>query len=53
MPLPWWTSQSTIATRSSPRASRAWAAAIATLLKMQNPQPESRIAWCPGGRASA
>ena len=53
MPLPWWTSKSTIATRSS--ASRRWAAraAIATLLKMQNPIARPGRAWCPGGRTSA
>ena len=40
VPLPWWTSKSTIATRSRPRTSSAWRAATATLLKKQKP-----IAW--------
>ena len=34
VPLPWWTSKSTMATRSMPCASRAYAAAIAAVLKM-------------------
>ena len=37
VPLPWWTSQSTIITRSSPRSSSARRAATATLLNRQKP----------------
>ena len=37
VPLPWWTSKSTIATRSRPSRSCAARAAIATLLKRQKP----------------
>ena len=50
VPLPWWTSKSTMATRSSPRTSSAWRAATATLLKKQKPIAWSRVAWWPGGR---
>ena len=55
MPLPWWTSKSTIATRL-PWAAIACAAPIPTLLRKQKPLPPatlsqpSTIAWCPGGR---
>ena len=52
VPLPWWTSQSTISTRRAPSASRAWRAATATLLMRQKPIPISRLAWWPGGRAA-
>jgi dienelactone hydrolase len=52
VPLPWWTSQSTIATRAAPPA-RAAAAAAATLLSRQNPIARSGVAWCPGGRTTA
>jgi hypothetical protein len=51
VPLPWWTSKSTIATRSRPCAS-ACAAPTATLLNRQNPIARSRSAWCPGGRTA-
>ena len=37
VPLPWWASQSSTATRSQPSAWRACAAATAALLKTQNP----------------
>ena len=37
VPLPWWTSQSRIRTRSAPAASSARRAATATLLKRQKP----------------
>ncbi len=40
VPLPWWTSQSRISTRSAPCTSSAWRAAIAALANRQNP-----IAW--------
>ena len=53
VPLPWWTSKSTIATRSSPSSRCAARAAMATLLKMQKPIARPGIAWCPGGRTSA
>nr|WP_228740375.1 hypothetical protein [Pseudonocardia oceani] len=52
-PLPWCTSQSTIAIRSIPSTACACFAAIATLLKMQNPSPVSGRAWCPAGLTSA
>ncbi len=52
VPLPWWTSKSMIATRSRPRTSSAWRAAIATLLKKQKPIAWSRVAWWPGGRTA-
>ena len=52
VPLPWWTSQSTISTRAAP-ARRAASAAIAALLSRQNPIARSGTAWCPGGRTSA
>ena len=51
VPLPWWASQSTIATRSTPRA-RAWAAASAALASRQKPIPRSASAWWPGGRTN-
>ncbi len=50
VPLPWCTSKSMMATRSRPRTSSAWRAAIATLLKKQKPMVSSRVAWWPGGR---
>ncbi|MNL38599.1 hypothetical protein D3C87_1608250 [compost metagenome] len=50
VPLPWWTSKSTIATRFKPWASIACRAATATLFKKQNPIACDRHAWCPGGR---
>ena len=53
VPLPWWTSQSTIAIRCTPSTSRACFAAIATLLNTQKPMPVSAIAWCPHGLTSA
>ena len=52
VPLPWWTSQSTIATRAAP-AARAAAAATATLLSRQNPIACAIVAWWPGGRTTA
>ena len=52
-PLPWWTSQSTMAIRSMPSSACACRAAIATLLKMQNPRPVSGSAWWPAGLTSA
>jgi glycerol-3-phosphate dehydrogenase len=48
VPLPWCTSQSTIATFSPAAASLA--APTAALLKRQKPIARSRTAWCPGGR---
>jgi hypothetical protein len=51
--LPWWTSQSTIATRSIPRSRCAQRAAIAMLLTRQKPIAAPRSAWWPGGRRSA
>ena len=53
VPLPWCTSQSTIATRSSPSSACAQRAAIAIESKRQKPIARSRSAWWPGGRASA
>ena len=50
VPLPWWTSQSTISTRSP--ASTSCAAATATLLIRQKPMAWSARAWWPGGRAA-
>src|SRR3972149_1386219 len=50
VPLPWWTSMSMMATRSSPD-SRAFAAATLTLLKRQKPIARSGVAWGPGGGA--
>ncbi len=41
---------STMATRLSPCSSSSAAAATATLLKMQNPRPSARSAWCPAQR---
>ena len=52
VPLPWCTSKSTMATRSRPRTSSAWRAAMATLLKKQKPMASSRVAWWPGGRTA-
>ncbi len=52
MPLPWWTSKSTIATRARP-AARACAAATAMLLNRQKPIARSASAWWPGGRTQA
>ena len=52
VPLPWWTSKSTIATRSRPRTSSACRAATATLLKKQKPIACARVAWWPGGRTA-
>jgi hypothetical protein len=43
VPLPWWTSQSTITTRSPASASAA--AAMATLLSRQNPIARVAVAW--------
>ena len=37
VPLPWWTSQSTIITRATPCAAGAWRAATAALPKKQKP----------------
>ena len=53
VPLPWCTSQSTIATRSMPSSACAQRAAIATESNRQKPIARSRSAWWPGGRASA
>ena len=52
VPSPWWTSQSTIATRRAAPSARSPARATATL-KRQNPLPRSRRAWWPGGRTAA
>ena len=52
VPLPWCTSQSTIATRESPCADVARRAATATLPKKQNPIARATSAWCPGGRSA-
>ena len=51
VPLPWWTSQSRIATRRAPRASCAQRAATAVALRRQKPIGRAASAWCPGGRA--
>ncbi len=48
VPLPWWTSQSTIATRSRPSSAWRARAAMATLLKRQKPIGSSGVAWWPG-----
>ncbi len=53
VPFPWCTSQSTMSTRSHPNLSRAARAAMATLLKMENPMQHPGSAWCPGGRTIA
>ncbi len=53
VPLPWCTSQSTIATRSAPWTRWATRAAIAALLKKQKPIAWARSAWWPGGRMAA
>jgi hypothetical protein len=53
VPLPWWTSQSRIATRARPSSACAYLAATAALSKMQKPIAEAGRAWWPGGRASA
>eukprot|EP00967_Tisochrysis_lutea_P058641 scaffold74617_cov34-Tisochrysis_lutea.AAC.2 len=52
-PLPWCTSQSSTATRPSGCEARYSAAATAAKLMRQKPIGVSRVAWCPGGRASA
>src|SRR3954470_4621470 len=52
VPLPWWTSQSTIITRESPNADVARRAATATLPKKQNPMARATSAWWPGGRSA-
>ena len=52
VPLPWCTSKSTIATRSSPCASSACRAPITTLPKKQKPIAVAVSAWCPGGRTA-
>ena len=52
VPLPWWTSQSRISTRSTPCAARACAAATATLSKKQKPIACAASAWWPGGRSA-
>ncbi len=53
VPLPWCTSQSTIATRSTPSSACAQRAAIAIESKRQKPIARSCSAWWPGGRARA
>ena len=50
VPLPWWASKSTIATRS-PAATRA-AAVTLMLLSRQKPIDVDGVAWCPGGRTT-
>ena len=50
VPLPWWTSQSRISTRSTPCADCACRAATAALPKKQKPIARAGSAWCPGGR---
>src|SRR3954462_12375625 len=52
VPLPWWTSQSTMSTRCSPWTSSARCAAIAMFANRQNPMARSRSAWWPGGRCA-
>ena len=52
-PLPWWTSQSTISTLSTPSLCRATAAATGTLLSRQNPIACRASQWWPGGRTTA
>ena len=52
VPLPWWTSQSRISTRSAPCAERARRAATATLSKKQKPIARAASAWWPGGRSA-
>ena len=49
VPLPWWTSKSTMATRSTPWAACACRAATAALLKKQKPIGVAASAWWPGG----
>ena len=50
VPLPWWTSKSTIATLPCGASVAAWAAPTATWLSRQNPMARVRVAWWPGGR---
>ncbi len=52
LPLPWWTSKSTSATRSSPWWLSAWRMPTATLSKKQKPIGASCVAWWPGGRTA-
>ena len=52
VPLPWWTSKSTMATRSTPWAACACRAATAALLKKQKPIGVAASAWWPGGRVA-
>ncbi len=52
VPLPWWTSQSRISTRSAPCADWARRAATATLPKKQKPIACAGSAWWPGGRSA-
>lgn len=55
VPLPWWTSQSRMRTRSGATRDSfwAWRATSAAVLKKQNPQGKSLSAWWPGGRTIA
>ena len=46
-------SQSTMSTRFTPSAWRAWRAAIATELNTQKPIAMCASAWWPGGRTTA
>ena len=48
VPLPWWTSQSRIRTRSAPHSAIACAAATATLLKRQKPIARVALGVVPG-----
>jgi len=50
---PWWTSQSTISIRFLLNFWMAYLAAIATLLKQQNPEAVLGLEWWPGGRMHA
>ena len=50
VPLPWWTSKSTMATRSAPYLRCASRATMATVLMRQKPIGVSISAWWPGGR---
>ena len=52
VPLPWWTSKSTTATRARPCLSQACAAATAIELNRQKPIATEPVAWWPGGRTA-
>ena len=50
VPLPWWTSKSTIATFLYLYLVNKYFAPIPTLLRIQNPAALFCELWCPGGR---